>query len=378
MIPGGGLLAPYTGDSDMVLMTFDDSNNVIDFEETSVSGMVSGEISITIPEGDYTDLDDVAAEIQTAMRDASENNIDYVVEYDYAAGQFTIKGSGIDIRGFSLLWYSGENSDHSAAEMLGFYSADEQVNYSESDESVVNIVIDASNNKLDFREFLKGNEDAEIVQLTAEIKQKTYTSHSMLALEVEKALEEKSYLNGNRIDYSVSWDSYTKHFTIKENGSELAELHLLWETGDNAAVSAGGTGEGIGEVLGFDVKDDIAAPVKSEREVEWGIFNTLIDMETYLAENDTEGLERSLGRLEAHFGNMTSRIVDVGIKYNRLEIREKITQENSLSLTERKSNIEDIDVVEAIMDLQAIQTAYQAALSSSARIINLSLVDFIR
>ncbi|OGR41817.1 MAG: hypothetical protein A3J80_09735, partial [Desulfobacula sp. RIFOXYB2_FULL_45_6] len=373
---GGGLIGPYSSDSDMVLMTFDATNNVIDFEETSIDGRVSDPISIKIPEGDYTDLDDVAAKIQTALRDASVQNVKYVVEYDYAAGEFMIKGSDKDIKGFSLLWQSGENRANSAAGLLGFYG-DDNVAYSESDESVVNITIDSSNNKIDFKEFLQENLGKEVDNLTAFVKWNTYTSHSQLALEVEKALEETSYQNGNKIDYSVTWDNITKKYTIKENGSKLAELDLLWQTGENAPLSAGGTGESISRILGFDTEDDMGAPVKSDREVEWGIFNTLIDLNGYLENNDTYGIERTLGRLEAHFSSMTSRIVDTGIVYNRLEIREKITIENGLSLAERRSTIEDADMIEAIMNLQSLQTAYEAALNSTSKIINLSLADYL-
>ncbi len=373
---GGGLLAPYSSDQDMVLMTFDDTNNVIDFEETNIDGTISEEISIRIPEGDYTDLDDVAAQMQIALRYESPNNVKYVVAYDYTAGEFTIKGSDADIKGFSLLWQTGDNRDLSAADLLGFYG-DDNISFSESDEAVVNITIDPTNDTINFKEILKGNEGLDVDELTASIKQKTYTSHSQLALEVEKALEEESYQNGNNIDYSVSWDAYTKNFTIKENGTELAEFDLLWQTGENAPVSAGGAGGSIGGILGFDIEDDIGAPVESDREVEWGIFNTLIDLNGYLADNDTDGIERTLGRLDAHFSEMVSNIVDVGIRYNRLEIRNEITTENNLSLTERRSTIEDADIIEAVMNLQSIETAYEASLSSTAKIMSLSLVDYL-
>ncbi len=376
---GIGLGTAYTSDSDMVLMTFDATNNVIDFEEIAIDGTVSSEISITLPEGDYTEHDDIANEIQKALREASSHNVKYIVEYDNSSSpdKFMIKGSDADIKGFSLLWQTGPNRDQSAGEMLGFYGND-SVTYSESDEPVVNITIDATNNVINFREVLKGNEGKVVDDLTAIIEPKTsYTSHSQLALEVEKALEEESYQHGNRIDYSVSWDGDTKNFTIKENGTQLEKFDLMWQTGENAPLSAGGTGESIGQVLGFDIEDDAGAPVESDREVEWGVFNSLIDLNQYLTNNDTYGIERTLGRLDAHFSSMTSRIVDIGIKYTRLEIRDKITTENNLSLTERRSNIEDADVVEAIMNLQAFETAYQAALSSTAKIMNLSLVDFL-
>ncbi len=54
-----------------------------------------------------------------------------------------------------------------------------------------------------------------------------------------------------------------------------------------------------------------------------------------------------------------------------------MTTENSLSLTERRSTIGDADIIEAVMKLQTIETAYQASLSSTAKIISLSLVDYL-
>jgi flagellar hook-associated protein 3 len=379
---GGGLGPAYSGDNEMVLMSFDNTNNAIDFEEVSIDGTISEEISVRIPEGEYTDLDDVATEMQKALREDSPNGIKYEVSYDYAAGEFMIKGSDANLKEFSLLWQTGENRDQSADELLGFYG-DDRVSFSESDEPVVNITITAANNKIDFKEVLKGNEGKDVDTLTAFIKidppatSKTYTSHSQLALDVEKALEEESYKNGNKIDYSVSWDVHTKDFTIKENGTQLAQFDLAWQTGENAPLASGGTGQSIGGILGFDAEDDLAAPVESEREVEWGIFNTLIDLNQYLKDNDTDGIERTLGRIDAHFNSMISKIVEIGNNYSRLEIRDKITTENSLSLTERRSTIEDADIIEALMNLQAIDTAYQASLSSSAKIMKLSLVDYL-
>ncbi len=270
--------------------------------------------------------------------------------------------------------------DHSIGHEIGF-NKDNSIYAPSTSDTVAalesDLIITSSNNKIDFREVLKGNEGKDAGHLMAVIEPKIYTSHSQLALEVEKALEEESYQHGNRIDYSVTWDEYTRHFTIKEDGTRLFEFDLLWQTGENAPVAAGGTGESIGEILGFDTIDDIAAPIESDREVEWGTFSTLIDLTEYLTNNDIDGIERTLGRLETHFNTMTSKIVDIGIKYNRLEIRDKITAENSLTLKERRSTIEDADIIEAIMNLQSIETAYQASLSSTARIINLSLVDFL-
>ena len=42
------------------------------------------------------------------------------------------------------------------------------------------------------------------------------------------------------------------------------------------------------------------------------------------------------------------------------------------------SNIEDVDLAQVMVNLQAQQVTYQAALSATARAIQPSLVDFLR
>ena len=370
----------YDSNTDPVIMTFDQENNWIDFSETDQNGntITAG---IQIPEGDYTNPNHLAALIQTEMRAASYNGVDYAVSYDAVEQEFVFKeGGNADIASFRLLWHSGEHANESAADQLGFAGThDDRAIFSISDEPVVNLTINGSNNKIDFMEVSGSNSGKTAGYLTASVAEKTYTSHADLAGEIEKALEAESHIKGNKIDYTVAWDDVTKKYTIKENGSDLEAFHLQWRTGDNAPAAVGGSGESIGEILGFDpVSDDVHTPIKSTRDVEWGIFNTLLDLKQYLSDNDRDGIERTLGRLEADFDNMTSKIVDTGMKYTRLEIRETITRDVGLSLDQRRSMIEDADIIEAIMNLQSIQTAYQAALASTSQVLNISLVDYLR
>lgn len=373
---GSGIAGSYTGDNDAVVMRFDTTNNRVKFRETAVDGTVSDLLTAEIGAGDYTSMDDVASALQRALRDGSVNGVKYEVDYDYASGTFMVKGSDADIQSVRLIWENGTDGDRTAADMLGFHGSD-TIDYSMSDEPVVNITIDSTNNKLDFRELMPGSTDKQVDILTASVKQGTYTSMDQLAREVEAAMEKASYTDGSQIDYSVSWDAYTKSFTIKENGVDLDGLELLWGSGPNAESSAGGTGQSIGALMGFDAEDEMHGPAQSQREVEWGIFNTLIDIKAYLADNDRDGLERTIGRLETSYKEMTSRIANVGIGVNRLEIRDKISIESRLSFTERKSEIEDADLIESYMKMQTIETAYQAALSSISRIMKLSLVDYL-
>jgi flagellar hook-associated protein 3 FlgL len=81
--------------------------------------------------------------------------------------------------------------------------------------------------------------------------------------------------------------------------------------------------------------------------------------------------------LDTHFDNVNNLISDVGIKTNRLETKENVIANLKLTLTEQKSNIEDVDLAEAATDLALQETAYQAALSATSSIISISLVDYL-
>lgn len=239
------------------------------------------------------------------------------------------------------------------------------------------LTITAPQNKIDFQEVTGEGENRSVYTLTASVKPKQYTNYDELAKEVEKAMEAESLDNGNKIDYSVSWDSQSQKFTIKENGTDLDELNLLWQSGDSAPVANGGNGESIGSFLGFDAEDDTKSPLKSNEPVERGIFNTLIDLVGYLKNDDVDGIQRTIGRLDSSYSHMTSVIADTGMKYSRLETRKVITSEMNLNLEERRSSIEDADIVEAIMNLQSIQSAYDAALGSTSKIMKTSLMDYL-
>ena len=111
--------------------------------------------------------------------------------------------------------------------------------------------------------------------------------------------------------------------------------------------------------------------------VNWGIFETLFDLKEYLAADDVDGIQRTITRLDTHYDNITSVLSDIGMKYDRLTTIQQVSKETTLSLKERKSMIEDADFAESVMELNAVQTAYEASLSSTAKIINISLIDFM-
>jgi flagellar hook-associated protein 3 FlgL len=108
------------------------------------------------------------------------------------------------------------------------------------------------------------------------------------------------------------------------------------------------------------------------------IVNTLNNLVTDLQSDDIDGIRSSMDSLDQHFDDISNNISDVGSKMNRMEIKENILQGLTISNTERLSQIEDADFAESIMNLKAVELAYQAALASSSSIMKLSLVDYFK
>ncbi len=69
---------------------------------------------------------------------------------------------------------------------------------------------------------------------------------------------------------------------------------------------------------------------------------------------------------------------DVGARYNRLELTENRLSKNIYNFTKLMSENEDIDQAENIMLLKSEENVYQASLAGGARIIQPSLMDFLR
>ncbi|MGG2075414.1 flagellar hook-associated protein FlgL [Lysinibacillus irui] len=69
---------------------------------------------------------------------------------------------------------------------------------------------------------------------------------------------------------------------------------------------------------------------------------------------------------------------DVGARQNRVELMENRLSIREISVTKQLSNNEDVDYAKAITEMVTSESIHQAALSVGAKIIQQTLVDFIR
>ncbi len=88
-------------------------------------------------------------------------------------------------------------------------------------------------------------------------------------------------------------------------------------------------------------------------------------------------LEGILAQLDTASDQLDQFITINGVRMNRLDAVEDRVTSNITFLTGFISDIEDVDIVEAILNLNADQAALQASFSALATLFDVSLLDFI-
>lgn len=85
-----------------------------------------------------------------------------------------------------------------------------------------------------------------------------------------------------------------------------------------------------------------------------------------------------VGDLDAALDQIFSCRAEVGARMNRLELVANRLETSRLNFTKVLSQVEDADLAETIIELKTQENVYRASLAAGARIIQPSLIDFLR
>ncbi len=105
------------------------------------------------------------------------------------------------------------------------------------------------------------------------------------------------------------------------------------------------------------------------------VFNTLI---SDLQSGNTSGIVDAIRRIDINVDNVNALRAEIGVKSNRLDLTGRRIDDDLINQKELLSNNEDADMAEVIMNMQNEENVYKASLAGGAKIIQPSLVDFLR
>lgn len=137
--------------------------------------------------------------------------------------------------------------------------------------------------------------------------------------------------------------------------------------------------EGDDGTKDFSIGDGLNINIGADGSAIFGnVLQTLTDLETNLRSNNPGGITSQLPLLENTIqGLNTTRAVNAG-KYQRLEATQNYNQRFKVNAEKMLSRTEDTDIAAAAIDLKIEQTAYESTLATAAKIIQPSLIDFLR
>lgn len=90
------------------------------------------------------------------------------------------------------------------------------------------------------------------------------------------------------------------------------------------------------------------------------------------------GFDKMLGKIDKHIETIVNKRAEIGSKVNRLDLTINRLEADGLNFTDLMSNNEDADMAEAMIKFKSMETIYNASLMSSAKIIQPTLLDFVR
>lgn len=186
----------------------------------------------------------------------------------------------------------------------------------------------------------------------------TYSDAASLASAVESAVN-TSLPAGAGITVAVGTDSLELR-TQSKTATSSVSIQSPQSSFFNG-VGATGTVNSVGS------DGDTPAMIK--------MFNGLIaDMEA----GNYEGISARLDDIDNQMGNVLRVRADIGARQNRVDLSADRMSSDLINFTKLMSENEDVDVAETIMNLKNEENVYQASLAGGARVIQQTLVDFLR
>jgi flagellar hook-associated protein 3 FlgL len=108
------------------------------------------------------------------------------------------------------------------------------------------------------------------------------------------------------------------------------------------------------------------------------VFSVLRDLETGLRANDKESVQDSLDQLDSAIAQVVLSRAQLGARVQTLNSSQDTLQKGQVDAKGLASNLEDVDTFELVSDLNKTESTLKASLATSGKLIQPSLLDFIK
>lgn len=203
--------------------------------------------------------------------------------------------------------------------------------------------------------------------MTGEDRQKVAAEMKELRDELVSITEAKNgddyIFSGQKVDekpFVVTGSAENNDYTVKYNGDNRA---ITRQFSDGVEMKINLSGEEA-----FKTDESLITDIKNLNN----LYKELKDG------NSGEEIGKYISDMDDSIDNFIELRSQVGAKLNRVEMTDSRLNSEEVHIRSMKSENEDVDLAEVITELKMEETVYRASLSSGSRIMQQSLVDFIR
>lgn len=107
------------------------------------------------------------------------------------------------------------------------------------------------------------------------------------------------------------------------------------------------------------------------------VFDAALALRDALAANDGPAMDVAIAQIDAAADNLLNAISRGGSQQRKLELTRANLETASINIQSYISQAEDVDLMDAILRFNAQELGFRAALESSTRIMNISILNFI-
>lgn len=191
---------------------------------------------------------------------------------------------------------------------------------------------------------------------------------------------------GDKNNLAIEVDQISDQLHMMAN-TQIGSKYIFSGTAtDKELITSGGTWQGNNQDVKFEVGNNSNLPISvngnnlfgDTTTIPSGIFTTLGALSTALKTNDSTGIDIALGNIDTNINNVIALRSDLGARTNRMTALRGQLDSTAINLQANLSSIQDADMAKTITDFTSQQNVYKAALAVGAKIIQPSLVDFMR
>ncbi len=185
--------------------------------------------------------------------------------------------------------------------------------------------------------------------------------------------------NGERkaviIDPSVNMTTTAEYQTALQNAIDTAF--------GSSRVAVSLTGTAPNEHLNFSTvaTADGLTPELRVESIKTKSSSLIEDMKAFhhaLMSDDRTVIQQFLGKVDKHLDRVISERASIGAKVSRMELIKNRLSANTVSFTGMLSLAQDVDMAQEVMTLKNAENIYRASLTTGGRVIQPTLVDFLR